>query len=81
MLPIITSTISNQETEAAIKYFFPQAIGSACFLLSIIPLFSPQILAPLSHHLSPILFLFRILIKIGAAPCHFWLPNVIARIG
>ena len=80
IIPLITSTSSNQETEAAIKYFFAQAIGSASFLAAVILISSSRLYFLFPANIPFILFFFRILIKAGAAPCHYWLPNVIARL-
>lgn len=67
-IPIINSTNWHQEQEACLKYLLFQALGSRLLLTStyISDLF---ILAPLA-----------LLIKLGAAPFHFWFPSVIKRI-
>lgn len=71
-VPIILASSLNQEKEAACKYFLAQAAPSAVFLMCLI--LSPQVspaLVPLS---------LALVIKLGAAPCHQWLPSVISRI-
>jgi NADH:ubiquinone oxidoreductase subunit 2 (subunit N) len=40
-IPIIIATKSNQETEASIKYFLSQALGSILILLGIRILYQP----------------------------------------
>lgn len=64
-LPIINSYNWNQEQEACLKYLLFQALGSRILLLSSI-----------NTNLS-LLILIAFLIKLGAAPFHFWFPPVI----
>lgn len=70
-IPIISAS-NNNETEAIVKYFLIQAVASIFFFISII-----------YNHLFPTRYFFlvtlllRIIIKLGAAPCHFWFPIVI----
>nr|ACR00064.1 NADH dehydrogenase subunit 2 [Paralvinella sulfincola] len=67
-IPIIMATSSNQEKEAACKYFLAQATPSAIFLVCIVlaPQFQP----------SSTLLALAVLMKLGAAPCHQWFPSV-----
>lgn len=71
-VPLLLTSKSNQEKEAAIKYFLFQALASGLLLIR----------ALTSHLLGvgPMFLLIRILIKLGIAPCHFWFPIVINRI-
>lgn len=74
-IPIIIATKSNQETEASIKYFLSQALGSILILLGIRILYQP------TYQTIPLwLITVAILIKLGMAPCHFWYPSVIASL-
>ena len=73
-LPLITLSSSNQETEAAIKYFLAQCWGGSLFLWA----------ASMTHYLgnthSSILWRIisiALIIKAGIVPCHFWFPSVI----
>jgi len=72
-IPLIIATSSNQEKEAACKYFLAQATPSAIFLVCLV-------LTPLLPITSFFLSI-AVLIKLGAAPCHQWFPSVISRIG
>jgi len=74
-IPLITLTKSNQETEAATKYFLAQALGSIILLLGSVIIYQPNI-----HQLIIGTLIFALLIKLGAAPCHFWYPSVIASL-
>lgn len=78
-VPLITRNSTHRESEAAIKYFLAQAIGSGILLLGA---FSNLIFTNY-HFISAsrsFFILFALLIKLGAAPCHFWFPAVIRNI-
>lgn len=73
-IPLIIKTKSASETEAAIKYFLAQALGSAAILLRSLSMwycYSTTI---------EILLLSALLLKIGAAPFHFWYPSAITAL-
>lgn len=74
-MPLITITKSNQETEAATKYFLAQALGSLMLLLAATIIYIPGMLYIIIWTL-----IISLLIKLGAAPCHFWYPTVMASI-
>lgn len=68
-IPLLIQSTINQEKEAAIKYFLVQALASTLLIFGAIILnFSS---------FSSLLILIALLIKLGAAPCHFWLPPII----
>lgn len=78
-VPLITRSSINRESEAAIKYFLAQAIGSGLLLLGVFSdliFSSPDIL----FNPSAIFIFWALLLKLGAAPCHFWFPVVISNI-
>jgi len=66
---------SNQEIEGAIKYFLAQAIGSAVILYSSILLQNP-----VNQFFIQGLLLIALLLKLGAAPCHFWFPSTMTSL-
>lgn len=70
-VPILLKSQINQEKEASIKYFLTQALASIIILSSSIPLQNIN---------WTTLFILALLIKLGIAPCHFWLPTVINSI-
>lgn len=79
-IPLITNSKNLFSTEASLKYFLVQALASATLLLSVILgslLFNPSV--PNSSNLLIIntLISSSLLLKIGAAPFHFWFPGVI----
>lgn len=74
-IPLIMSTKSNQETEASIKYFLSQALGSILMLLGIRIIYQP-----INQSIPIWTIIVAIFIKLGIAPCHFWYPSVIASL-
>ena len=64
-IPIITSSFWIQESESALKYLLFQAIGSSLILLGI------------SNSIITFFILIGLLIKLGAAPFHYWFPSMI----
>lgn len=78
-IPLVARSHTLQETEARVKYFIIQAVGRGLILtagvISTNPLsnfsFSPVIIT---------IFVIRITIKLGMAPCHQWLPHVMSSI-
>nr|AEB39249.1 NADH dehydrogenase subunit 2 [Lithodytes lineatus] len=80
IIPMITKTPHPRAIEAATKYFLTQAAASALIL------FSSTINAWLtgewtintpSHHIPTMMISLAILMKLGVAPFHFWLPEVL----
>lgn len=70
-VPLISHSLNQRITEAALKYFLVQAIASNIFLLRILILHDYQSSIIISIASS------SLLIKIGSAPFHFWFPEVI----
>lgn len=64
-IPLITSSSWAQESESALKYLLFQALGSRLILVNV-----------LTTNTS-IFVVCGLLIKIGAAPFHFWFPSLI----
>nr|AIW06270.1 NADH dehydrogenase subunit 2 [Ephemerella sp. MT-2014] len=76
-IPLMTNS-NMMSSEAALKYFLTQALASI-FLFTSILLYSVYVKATFYLTFSPILhtlFWSALLIKLGAAPFHFWLPGV-----
>nr|YP_010987663.1 NADH dehydrogenase subunit 2 [Platystethus dilutipennis]WON66095.1 NADH dehydrogenase subunit 2 [Platystethus dilutipennis] len=71
IIPLMTSTKNMYSTESSLKYFIVQAMASSLLLLTIILM---------SMKLMNINFMMMmnsaLLIKLGAAPFHFWFPEV-----
>nr|YP_009695257.1 NADH dehydrogenase subunit 2 [Alicella gigantea]QAT19471.1 NADH dehydrogenase subunit 2 [Alicella gigantea] len=67
-LPIMISKNNKYSSESALKYFLIQAMASSLIIIS-------TALAPL-HEVQPLITI-ALLLKIGAAPVHQWLPSVV----
>jgi NADH-ubiquinone oxidoreductase chain 2 len=77
MVPLLIISPSNKTTEAAIKYFLPQAIASVILIASFIINYSNAGLLSLSAFNT--LVSAALLIKLGIAPLHFWFPQVLIK--
>nr|ACA21289.1 NADH dehydrogenase subunit 2 [Shinkaia crosnieri] len=68
-IPLIMSSNSRYSSEAALKYFLIQALGSSLIIFSSsILLFSPKLF---SFIITPAL-----LLKLGVSPFHFWFTQI-----
>nr|UZH93065.1 NADH dehydrogenase subunit 2 [Microconema sp. 1 LLL-2022a] len=74
-IPLMSNMKNIMSTEASLKYFLIQAIASSLLLFSLIMMF---LLSNMSILLNQDVFLLLIssalLLKMGAAPFHFWFP-------
>nr|QWB85742.1 NADH dehydrogenase subunit 2 [Acanthocinus griseus] len=74
-IPLLKDSKNSFPAEAALKYFISQALASSILLFSIILMFNLNeflfMKSPMSLILNSSLYM-----KIGAAPFHFWLPEV-----
>nr|YP_009107541.1 NADH dehydrogenase subunit 2 [Enoplometopus debelius]AIU44738.1 NADH dehydrogenase subunit 2 [Enoplometopus debelius] len=68
-IPIIIIKNNQYSSEAALKYFLIQALGSSLIIFS-----ASTTLTFLNF--SPVFMLIALLLKLGAAPFHFWFPQV-----
>nr|QJX65646.1 NADH dehydrogenase subunit 2 [Amorophaga japonica] len=74
-IPIITNSFNLMSSEASLKYFLTQSIASMNFLFIIIMNMSNFNLFEYKNF-STILINITLLMKMGAAPLHFWFPNI-----
>lgn len=81
-IPLMINTNNLLSTEAALKYFLNQVLASLVLLFLIIFIINNYIFIFFNRMYSSFinLIICTILIKIGAAPFHFWLPQVIDKI-
>nr|BBB16169.1 NADH dehydrogenase subunit 2 [Pagurus maculosus] len=63
-IPIILTMNNRYSSEAALKYFLIQALGSSFIIFSG------------SNIMSFFMILSALLLKLGAAPFHFWFPQI-----
>nr|BAN60020.1 NADH dehydrogenase subunit 2 [Chionoecetes japonicus pacificus] len=68
-IPIIATKMNSYSSEAALKYFLIQALASSLIIMS-------TSLALIYPYISSFIILMALLLKLGAAPFHFWFPQV-----
>uniref|UniRef100_A0AAU7GFY7 NADH-ubiquinone oxidoreductase chain 2 n=1 Tax=Cardipennis shaowuensis TaxID=342701 RepID=A0AAU7GFY7_9CUCU len=79
LMPLMINLNKKYSSEAAIKYFLVQALASGMFLFAAIFSSSQFTLNSLSMQAThSFLLCSALLLKIGAAPFHFWLPEVMS---
>jgi NADH-ubiquinone oxidoreductase chain 2 len=75
-IPLISSQENIYTTEASLKYFIIQALASSTLLfLVMIKALSRQNI-PLNGEMYEYAIMVPLLLKIGAAPTHWWFPRV-----
>lgn len=75
-LPLIFISSNYQETEARVKYFLAQSVGSSLLLIRSIILW---IYDSINISINTIIIL-ALVIKIGIFPCHIWYISVISSV-
>nr|YP_010570929.1 NADH dehydrogenase subunit 2 [Phlugiolopsis brevis]UZG90791.1 NADH dehydrogenase subunit 2 [Phlugiolopsis brevis] len=74
-IPLMSNTKNIMSTEASLKYFLIQAIASSLLLFSLIMMFLVSNMSIfLNHETFLLLISSALLLKLGAAPFHFWFP-------
>nr|QZM06640.1 NADH dehydrogenase subunit 2 [Tetanops sintenisi] len=75
-IPLMSDNNNLMSTEASLKYFLIQALASAVLLFAIITMLLNN--SPMSQetYYIKMIILSSLLMKSGAAPFHFWFPNV-----
>lgn len=69
-IPLISAKNNQYSSEAALKYFLIQALGSSVIILA-------ASFALTAAGSAKVLMAVALLLKSGAAPFHFWFPRVI----
>nr|YP_044714.1 NADH dehydrogenase subunit 2 [Abronia graminea]BAD24764.1 NADH dehydrogenase subunit 2 [Abronia graminea] len=80
ILPIISKSHHPRATEASTKYFLTQATASAMILFSSITnaqMTGQWSILQLEDPLAQVLLTMALAMKLGLAPAHFWLPEVL----
>nr|AID22217.1 NADH dehydrogenase subunit 2 [Parastegana femorata] len=77
-IPLMSDNNNLMSTESALKYFLTQALASTVLLFSIILLMlKNNINIEINTHYISMILMSSLLMKSGAAPFHFWFPNMI----
>nr|YP_009349974.1 NADH dehydrogenase subunit 2 [Homogryllacris anelytra]AQM40148.1 NADH dehydrogenase subunit 2 [Homogryllacris anelytra] len=77
-IPLMTNSKNTLSTEATLKYFLIQALASITFLFSttLMQIYSNSSISPtFINNLFITLISSTLLMKMGAAPFHFWFPG------
>nr|YP_009532910.1 NADH dehydrogenase subunit 2 [Mantispa japonica]AYG51245.1 NADH dehydrogenase subunit 2 [Mantispa japonica] len=76
-IPLLNNSLNSLSTESSLKYFIIQALASSILLFSIIMMSMFELFSYLNMNFMLNLVLnASILIKMGAAPFHFWFPEM-----
>nr|YP_010954667.1 NADH dehydrogenase subunit 2 [Dorcus curvidens]WMW30052.1 NADH dehydrogenase subunit 2 [Dorcus curvidens] len=75
-IPLISTSKNMLPAESALKYFIAQVLASTILLLSIVVLSMKVFNLIESSFQSSLIFNTSLLLKMGAAPLHFWFPEV-----
>nr|AJW75664.1 NADH dehydrogenase subunit 2 [Ambystoma mavortium stebbinsi] len=80
IIPLMTKTHHPRATEAATKYFLMQALASAMILFSSTMnawFMGEWEITNMSHPISTTILTIGLAMKLGIAPFHMWLPDVL----
>nr|ADL57134.1 NADH dehydrogenase subunit 2 [Cynops orientalis] len=80
MIPLMTKLHHPRATESATKYFLTQATASALILFSTIMnawMTGEWTIVNMNHNTSTTILTIALAIKLGVAPFHLWLPDVL----
>nr|YP_010599788.1 NADH dehydrogenase subunit 2 [Nola angustipennis]WAL04248.1 NADH dehydrogenase subunit 2 [Nola angustipennis] len=75
-IPLISQSNNMISAEASLKYFLTQSIASINFLFSILMMMMLMMNFKMNNFIS-IMINSSMLMKMGAAPFHFWFPNIV----
>nr|AOY39630.1 NADH dehydrogenase subunit 2 [Scolytinae sp. BMNH 1039996] len=78
MIPLMKLFKNKFSTEATIKYFMTQALASSLVLMAALLFLNFKTMSSPIPLIMSILMSSALLTKMGAAPFHFWLPEVIS---
>nr|QXJ42128.1 NADH dehydrogenase subunit 2 [Sepiolinae sp. GS-2021] len=76
-LPLMNIKGKMLEAEASMKYFIIQSMSSSVLIFASIMLYVHNLTwYPMFNNTMNILILMSLVLKLGGAPMHFWLPNI-----
>nr|QWX95598.1 NADH-ubiquinone oxidoreductase chain 2 [Plectropoda cruciata] len=79
-IPLISKSKNKKSSQAMMIYFLSQSIGSITLLFSVL-INSLVFTSPaLINELTTIMIMISIMIKVGASPFHFWLPEMMVNL-
>nr|YP_010591388.1 NADH dehydrogenase subunit 2 [Pseudorhaetus sinicus]QYK91422.1 NADH dehydrogenase subunit 2 [Pseudorhaetus sinicus]UGY85189.1 NADH dehydrogenase subunit 2 [Pseudorhaetus sinicus] len=75
-IPLISVPKNSYSSESALKYFIAQASASTMLLLALVILSSKSPYLMANNDFAMTILNTSLLLKMGAAPLHFWFPEV-----
>nr|ALO77533.1 NADH deshydrogenase subunit 2 [Ciidae sp. GENSP01] len=76
-IPLFLAPHNSMSTEASMKYFITQALASVIILFSLIMIMiNPLMYSISTSNLMTSILNSMLMLKMGAAPLHFWFPEV-----
>nr|AEW48050.1 NADH dehydrogenase subunit 2 [Parastegana drosophiloides] len=75
-IPLMSDSNNLMSTEASLKYFLTQALASTVLLFAVILMMLKNIVTEMNQSYITMMMLSSLLLKTGAAPFHFWFPNM-----
>nr|YP_010372424.1 NADH dehydrogenase subunit 2 [Dryomyza anilis]UPA56137.1 NADH dehydrogenase subunit 2 [Dryomyza anilis] len=76
-IPLMSGNNNLMSSEASLKYFLTQALASSVLLFAIILfMLENNSIDTNSNSITSMMIISSLLMKSGAAPFHFWFPNV-----
>nr|QID48530.1 NADH dehydrogenase subunit 2 [Celes skalozubovi] len=76
IIPLLTDSKNMVINESAIKYFIIQAMPSTTLLISVLLIQMKYTMWWEKQNIPSMLIMSSMMMKMGAAPFHFWLPEV-----
>nr|AYW52207.1 NADH dehydrogenase subunit 2 [Amarygmini sp. ACP-2013] len=78
IIPLFSNSKNMFSSESAMKYFITQAMASLILLMAVIMLLiTEEFINPLMNFYFSMMMNSALFTKLGAAPFHFWFPEVI----
>nr|QXG82672.1 NADH dehydrogenase subunit 2 [Alleculinae sp. BMNH 1042437] len=78
VIPLFSNSKNIFSSESSMKYFITQALASMMLLTSMIMMMNMnEFIFPLMNKSFSIMINTSLMVKLGAAPFHFWFPEVI----
>ncbi|YP_009725118.1 NADH dehydrogenase subunit 2 (mitochondrion) [Drosophila subobscura] len=76
-IPLLSDNNNTMSTESSLKYFLTQALASTVLLFSsIILMLKNNMNMEINESFTSMIIMSALLLKSGAAPFHFWFPNM-----
>nr|QXG19100.1 NADH dehydrogenase subunit 2 [Drosophila auraria]QXG19581.1 NADH dehydrogenase subunit 2 [Drosophila triauraria] len=76
-IPLLSDNNNSMSTEASLKYFLTQALASTVLLFSsILLMLKNNMNTEINESFTSMIIMSALLLKSGAAPFHFWFPNM-----